>query len=316
MIFDAHGDILTDIYEEFKKGNKDSFRTKHYPLYVKGGISHSIFVNWTDPYQKTKEDFDQTFDVAIDELKKSADIVKICLNYDDVKKAQEEHKLGVILGIEGLKYLDNPEAMKDLYHRGVRHAIITWNEENDYATGVAETESGLKDKGKELLSWMEKLGMIIDLSHANPKTFDDVMNYTCGPIIVSHGNAKALCDHRRNYTDDQLKRLKERDGVIGVCAVPNFISSNPELQTVEYLAKHIDYIVQLIGIDHVGLGLDVYYYLMDHKTSTGVKGLETIAQAHNILHVLKTMGYDEDDLAKIAYQNFDRILFKVLQKDR
>lgn len=312
MIFDAHGDILTDIYEESKKGNKDSFRTKHYPLYVKGGISHSIFVNWTDPYQKTKEDFDKTFDVAIDELKKSSDIVKICLNYDDVKKAQEEHKLGVILGIEGLKYLESPESIKDLYDRGVRHAIITWNEENEYATGVAETESGLKDKGRDLLSWMEHLGMIIDLSHANPKTFEDVMNYTCGPIIVSHGNAKSLCDHRRNYSDEQLMRLKERDGVIGVCAVPNFISKNPELQTVEYLAKHIDYIAKLIGIDHVGLGLDVYYYLMDGKTDTGVKGLETMEQAQAILDVLRTMGYSDQDLSKIAHDNFDRILFKVL----
>jgi membrane dipeptidase len=313
MRFDAHGDILTDIYEETLKGHQDVFRTKHYENYKKGGITHSIFVNWTDPYKQTKEVFDGIFDVAIDAIKASDDIVSICRNYGDLLQSRQENKLGVILGIEGIKYLNKPEDLITLYQKGVRHLGLTWNEENDYATGLDGLENGLKEKGIHLLRIAQKLGMIIDLSHANPKTFDDVFNYTTGPIVVTHGNAKALCDHRRNYTDEQLLQIKARKGVIGVCAVPYFISSEPDNQSVEYLAKHVDYIVKKIGIDHVGMGLDVFYYLTPGKTSTGVKGLETLADAGHLFDVLAKMGYKENDLRKIAYQNFDRVLKTVLK---
>ena len=313
MIFDAHGDILTDLYEEAKKGNQEAFRTKHYPLYQKAGITHSIFVNWTDPYEKTKNDFDQTFDIAIQALKNCEDIVKICYSYKDVVCANREGKFGVILGIEGLKYLDQPEDIIALYQKGIRHAGMTWNESNRYATGVAEKDGGLKDQGKKLIQIMQELGMVIDLAHANPQTFDDVIKHTQGPIIVSHGNAKALCNHRRNYTDEQLLKIKARNGVIGICAVPNFISSEIEHQTVEYMAKHIDYMVKLMGIDHVGLGLDVYYYLMENQTSTGVLGLETIVQVNQLFKVLVDMGYGPKEIKKIAHLNFDRVLKTVLK---
>jgi membrane dipeptidase len=313
MIFDAHGDILTDLYEESIKGNKDIFRKKHYALYKKGGITHSIFVNWTDPEQRSKRDFDQIFDIAIKELKKCDDIIKICYNHQDILEAHQQEKLGIILGIEGLKYLNEPEDIIKLYQKGIRHAGLTWNEENAYATGLSETENGLKEKGEKLISIMQELGMVIDLSHANPKTFDDVMNIAKGPIVVSHGNAKALCDHRRNYTDEQLFKIKNTNGVIGICAVPYFISSTPENQNVEYMAKHIDYIVKLIGIDHVGVGLDVFYYLSEGKNSTGVRGLETIAQAKNLFQVLTDMGYQKNEIEKISHLNFDRVLKSVLK---
>ena len=282
-------------------------------MYQQGGITHSIFVNWTDPYQKTKDDFDQTFKIGIQALKDADDIVKICTSLKDWTDPEDDKTIKVILGIEGLNFLSEPEDIISLYNQGIRHAIITWNEENAYATGVGSMDSGLKEKGRQLLNLMEQLGIIIDLSHANPKTFDDVMASTKGPIIVSHGNAKALCDHRRNYSDDQLLKLKSRGGVIGVCAVPNFISKHPERQNVTYLAKHIDYIVKLIGIDHVGIGMDVFYYLMEGKSSTGVKGLETIQDTKNLLDELESMGYDKKAIDQIAFGNFDRIVRSVLK---
>lgn len=312
MIFDAHGDILTDIYEETLKGNKQSFITKHYPFYLKSGIKQSIFVNWTDPNTKSKTYFDDVFDVSIKELKNHADILSICHNLNELEKANDEHKLGVILGIEGLKYLEKPEDIFSLYKKGIRHAILTWNEENKYAGGVSFPDVGLSELGHKLISLMQEYKMIIDLSHANEKTFKDIMDVVKGPLIVSHGNAKALCDHARNYTDEQLDMVKEHDGVIGVCAVASFISKEKENQTVSYLAKHIDYIVNRIGIDHVGLGLDVCYYLYEGKNSTGVTGLETIAEASNLLVELKKLGYSDEDINKIAYQNFQRVVKAVL----
>ena len=154
--------------------------------------------------------------------------------------------------------------------------------------------------------------MIIDLSHANPKTFSDILAHTKRPIIISHGNAKALCDHPRNYSDEQMLNVAKRGGVVGVCAVANFISKEKENQTVSYLAKHIDYMVNLLGIDHVGLGLDVCYYLSEGKTSTGVKGLETIAEAKNIITELKILGYQDREIDKITHLNFQRVIKDVL----
>lgn len=265
MIFDAHGDILTDIYDETLKGNLNSFQTKQFPKYLESNITSGIFVNWTDPNKQDKSYFDAVFEVALKELKANSDNISICYKHEDLIQTQNEGKIGVILGIEGLKYLEKPEDIIDLYHKGFRHASLSWNEANSYAGGVSFPEQGLTDKGRKLLQIMQDLHMIIDLSHANPKSFDEIISATKGPIIISHGNVKALCDHPRNYTDEQLLKIKSRNGVVGLCAVANFISKDPELQTVSYLAKHIDYLVKLIGIDHIGLGLDVCYYLSEGK---------------------------------------------------
>ena len=312
MIFDAHGDILTDIYNETKRGNRNSFMTKHYSKYIQAGITQGIFVNWTDHNTCDKSYFESVFDVAIEELITHNDLLSICYTYDDLIKANHKHKIGILLGIEGVKYLSEPEDIIKLYQRGIRHVGLTWNEKNDYAGGVSFPEQGLTEKGRRLLKIMQENQMIIDLSHANPKTFDDIITATYGPIVISHGNVKSLCDHPRNYTDEQMLKVASRGGVIGLCAVANFISKDKDNQTITYLAKHIDYAVKLLGIDHVGLGLDVCYYLDEGKTSTGVKGLETIAEAKNIITELQNLGYDQLNIDKITHLNFLRVVKEVL----
>lgn len=313
MIFDAHGDILTDIYDEIKKGNKDPFTTRHLEFYNKSGITHSIFVNWTDPFHKTRQAFYECFDVAIDYIKQKSNIFKLCYNLNDVNQAVKENKLGVILGVEGIKYLDQPSNIKMLYDKGIRHASLTWNDKNEYATGLLESDTGLTKKGAAVIKMMQSLGMVIDLAHANPMTFKDVFDLVDGPLVVTHGNAKALCDHQRNYTDEQLQMIKDKNGVIGVCAVASFIASDKANQNVTFLAKHIDYIVKLIGINHVGIGLDVCYYLYENVTDTHVEGLKTIGETKNLLLELEKLGYCKDDIDKIAYKNFNRVLNEVLK---
>src|SRR5690554_1009011 len=313
MLFDAHADILIDIYESLKKGIKDPFTKRHLKAYQQSGISHSIFVNWTDPDHKTSKDFDDCFDVAINYIKAKEDIFKICYQYDDILNAYHSKKFGVILGVEGLKYLKDETDLKRLYEMGIRHASLTWNEVNDYATGLSSKQGGLTNKGRTVIQMMEELGMVIDLSHANEQTFKDVYEMVKGPIVVTHGNAKALCDHQRNYSDEQLEMIKAKNGVIGVCAVASFISDDPSKQTVQYLAQHIDYIVKTIGIDYVGIGLDVCYYLYKEGRQTNVEGLQTIKDTPNLLKELQKMGYSNDAIEKIAYKNFNRVLKQVLK---
>ena len=121
-------------------------------------------------------------------------------------------KLGnfpVILGLESLRNLQSIEEFERIYQLGFRHAMLTWNEENRYATGIkGPSERGLTDEGKRVLDFMENKNMIIDVSHLNEKSFYDVLEYTNHNIIASHSNAKAICDHPRNLDDNQLRKLK------------------------------------------------------------------------------------------------------------
>jgi membrane dipeptidase len=312
MLFDAHGDILTDIYEQTKKGNIESFRERHLAHYKNAGITHSIFVNWTNPKTENPNLFNEIWDNAFTELKKYDDIFKICLNTSDMKQSLKEEKLGVILGMEGIMQLEGVNHLRELYHKGVRHAGLTWNEVNMYSSGLSSETEGLTLLGREILSEMEKLGMVIDLAHANPRSFKEIFENTTSPLIVSHGNTKALCNHIRNYTDEQLHMIKERNGVIGICAIGPFIAEKREDWTVENMAKHIDYAVKLIGIDHVGIGFDICYYLYDGVSSNKVKGFDTMSEAPNLFIELEKLGYNKEEIDKIKYKNFYRVLKEVI----
>lgn len=313
MLFDAHGDMLTDMFEQTRNGNKNSFKTRHLDLYKKAGITHSIFVNWTNPKTTNPSEFKEIFDNAFIELKANSDIFNVCLNYDDLIKSASTDKLGIIMGMEGIMQLEDINQLKELYAKGVRHAGLTWNEVNKYAAGLSSTTEGLTLLGKQVLKEMESLGMIIDLAHANPRTFNEIFQATTQPLIISHGNTKGLCNNIRNYTDEQLKMIKDRNGVIGICGIPSFISEDKKLQNVDYMAKHIDYAVKLIGIDHVGIGFDVCYYLYPTATQSNVEGFQNIGEANNLFIALEKLGYSEDDINKIKYKNFFRVFKEILK---
>jgi membrane dipeptidase len=313
MLFDAHADILTDMYQEAKKGNINSFKKRHLEEYKRGNITHSIFVNWTNPKSDDSKLFEDIFDYAFTELNSNDDIFKIIKSALDIDLSPNDDKIGVIVGMEGIMQLRDVNHLRELYKRGVRHASLTWNEVNKYAGGLSSESHGLTLLGIEIVQEMERLGMIIDLAHSNALTFQQIIEHTSGPIIISHGNTKHLCDHIRNYTDEQLLKIEERDGVIGICGIPSFVSDISELQTVQYMAKHIDYAINLIGIDHVGIGLDVCYYLSDNEDKNMLDGFNTIGDVTNLLTELRKMGYNDTELEKIQYKNFIRVAKKVLK---
>lgn len=309
MLFDAHADILTDMYQEKLKGKTNSFKERHLKNYKEAGITHSIFVNWTDPKTKNEHEFCDIFEASLEELHNNPDIFNIIKNSTDMV----DDKINVIIGIEGIMQLKDVNHLRELYKKGVRHASLTWNEVNKYAAGLSDFDEGLTLLGEDILKEMQSLGMIVDLSHSNPRTFNEIVNCTTGPIIISHGNVKAKCDHIRNYTDEQLMMIKERNGVIGLCGIPAFISNHKENQSVQYLAQHIDYAVKLIGINHVGIGLDVCYYLDENRHQIGVEGFQTIAEANAIFDELRLLGYSDSDIEKIKSKNFLRVVKEVLK---
>ncbi|RKD31946.1 dipeptidase [Thermohalobacter berrensis] len=324
MIFDAHADIWTDVAIKRQKGQNNIIKKYHINKFKKGNIKGGIFVIWVDP-PHDKEPRKRTLEIIKNmavEIVNNQDILKVVREYSDLKRAEDEEKLGVIIGIEGLSGIGKDVDLIDtLYLLGLRHASLTWNEENELATGVSGNPNrGLTKYGVNAVKRLEKLGMLVDVSHGNEKTFWDICEVTTKPIIASHSNCKALCNVPRNLTDKQLKAIAEKDGVVGINAFREFVHTNEDKQNIEYLANHIDHMVEVMGIDHVGFGFDFFEYLEEDTVSSftkgggvGAKGIENITKVGELLSILESRGYSKNDLDKIKYINFYKIIKEILK---
>ena len=227
-------------------------------------------------------------------------------------------KLNVLMGIEGLRAIKkNLDWLDTFYQLGFRHASLTWNEENDLGTGAKGDENrGITEIGKAAIRKMNELGMVVDVSHANEKTFWGIYETSTKPIIASHSNARSLCDHVRNLTDEQIKAIAETGGLVGAVAYKGFVDLDKEKQTIERYVDHIDHMVSLVGVKHVGIGFDFCEYLHADRTGKDMnpKGLEDASYAQNVIEELRKREYSEEDIRKIAYENFMRVIEMTFEK--
>lgn len=283
-IFDTHSDVLYDLYTKKTKGIENRFVDYHVPQLKNSAIKGAM---WT---VYSPDEFNLI------------EAVKIALSEVDMSYLPG---FEVMLGLEGLLNLEKVEDIHELYKLGIRHAMLTWNEENKYATGVAgPKENGLKEEGKRLLDEMIKLDMIIDVAHLNEKSFFDVLAYTNKNIIFSHGNVKSVCDHRRNLTNLQLKALREADGLFGLTLAKNFVSKEESEQDIEHLLNHLDAAVKIMDIDHVMFGFDFMDYLTDEFPNSNIKDLSNASEAGRLIGAMKNRGYSDEDIKKVCYDNF------------
>ncbi len=305
MFFDAHGDILTDVAIELDKGN-DIWEEYHREKYEKGGVNSGIFVNFTMPsFDSQRSDFNLINELALPYFKKRED-------FNIITKANSfvDGKFNLVLGIEGLNCVELDE-IDELYEMGYRHLGITWNEKNKYASGCVE-EGGLTDLGVELVRKAQKLGMIIDYAHLNEESFYDVAKVATKPILFSHGNIKAKCNHPRNLTNEQLMLIKESNGVVGLAAMNFFINEDKESASIDDLIDHVKYVINLIGVDHVGFGFDFCYYLKDRNSFNEVNGLNHIDDVSVVPALLKEIGLTIEEIDKICYKNMMRLVNETL----
>ncbi len=321
FVFDGHSDLLTDLTSRRINGEKDIFKTRHYSKLVKGCVNAVIAVVWIDPPYDSNPPV-RMMDVIKNgyaELSPLDNVVFPIRNANELDLAVKNNKIGIILGMEGLDGLeDDPEGLYFLYELGLRHASLTWNGANDFATGVrAERENkGLTAAGRKAVKIMEELGIIIDVSHADEKTFWDIVEVANGPIIASHSNAYSLCPVSRNLKDDQIKAIANSGGIIGVNAWPEFVDKeNPGL---DKLVDHIDYLVNLVGVDHVGFGFDFTDFLENDAVSsfkTGetviTPGINSADEIPNIIEVLQSRGNNDQELEKICFKNLND-LFRLI----
>ena len=198
--------------------------------------------------------------------------------------------------------------LRVLYRLGVRLITLTWNQRNQIADGIGEsrTGSGLTEFGLKVIDEMNDLGMLIDVSHLSETGFWDVIKRSKTPIIASHSNCYALCSHLRNLKDEQIKALTDKDGVVGISFVPNFLTQERRKTTVKDVVTHIDYLVEKAGINYVGLGSDF------DGTGGLPLGLEGVEKMPNITAELLNRGYKEGEIEKILGGNFLRVFKKVV----
>ncbi len=321
-VFDLHTDTMIDIANQVSKGESDILNKYHMPHYREGEIGGQIFAVWVPTNQETAADFLEDNgtpqEIMMRVLARSfkefneTDCVELAYTAEDVERIYETGKVPVILGFEGFYGFYGEPGMIDLmYALGFRHGMLTWNDDNEFASGVEFTgeDKGLSPLGVETIRKMERLGMLIDVSHASQKTFWDIMENTTGPVIASHSNAYTLCQAPRNLNDEQLKAIASRGGVVGMNTWKGFICNDMEEADVHKLAEHARYIADLIGYEHVACGFDFCNYFDENDTT---RGIENAGKAQNFVQALRDVGFSEKEVQAIAWDNALRVIKAVL----
>jgi len=265
----------------------------------------------------------------------------------DIRRAKRENKIAALMGIEGGHAIENSlAALREFYRLGVRYMTLTWNNTNDWAdAGTGKKKhNGWSEFGKEVVREMNRLGMLVDVSHVSDKTMSDALEISTAPIIASHSSARALSNVPRNIPDDLLQRIAKKNGVVQVNFYSVFVDAatvspqsaerDARLKTqqdainekykddperlaeegdkleaanplpplpISKLIDHIDHIVKVAGIDHVGLGADF------DGANDMPEGAQDVSMLPNITYELLKRGYSEQDIRKILGENFLRV---------
>ena len=238
------------------------------------------------------------------ELESNRAEITLALTVKDLIEITEQGKVAALMAIENSDALEGSlNVLRTLFKLGVRSIGLTHNPRSLAADGVGEarTGGGLTNFGVQLIEEMNRLGVLVDLAHISERGFWDALETSKKPVIVSHGNCKALCDHRRNLNDDQIRGLADKGGVIGVTFVPSFVDA--QAPSLPRLLDHIDHVVRVAGIDYVGIGSDF---------DGGGTLLKDATELPKITEGLLKRGYSEDDVKKVLGGNFLRVLSEVL----
>jgi len=258
----------------------------------------------TNAYQRCM-DIIKNFESQVSKNKEHIMHVK---EYEHITDAINQGKVAAVLTIENGAALEGDiKKLDEFYALGVRSICLTWNGSNQIACGVGgdKADGGLTSFGIDVVKRMNELGILVDVSHINEASFWDVINTSASPIIASHSNAKELCFHQRNLTNNQFKALIKSGGVTGINLCPPFLSESGTADINDIL-RHIEHFMSLGGEDNIGIGADFDGISSTPKDMHGVECLDSIFQA------LLSRNYTEEQVQKIAGLNFLRVLKQIL----
>ncbi len=296
-----------------------------------GKLDVAWFIVYTGQGALDEEGYAAAYANAIDKFEAihwleeiAPDEIEIAYTSDDVRRIAGEGKKVAMIGIENAYPVGlDMSNIEDFYNRGGRYMSLAHNGHSQFAdsqTGEAENDylhGGLSDLGREAISEMNRLGIMVDISHPSKDAISQMLDISRAPVIASHSSARALTDHTRNLEDDMLLRLKDNGGVIQAVAFGSYINEarrtylieNPDREsranapdaTVADFVDHIDYLVELIGIDHVGIS-------SDFDGGGGISGWNDASETGNVTLELVRRGYTEAQIAQLWSGNLLRVL--------
>ena len=308
MWLDGHSDILWDVARRRKMGEENILERLYLPRLKKGGVEGLVMALWTDPRLDgdLREEAAWMLHCATEEVGRSGDWLVPVQSAEEARSAVREGKIYAFFALEGMAALGEDLRGIDRYREwGVRMATLTWNEENLLATGAwGDRYSPLTQLGQQAVRRMGQQGMAVDVSHLNEGGFWDVMRRACGPVLASHANCRALCNVPRNLSDEQLRAIRDRGGVVGLNAYHGFIHSEPERQTVQMLAHHAAHMAEIMGPEHVACGFDFGDFMAD-PSAQGLGGWEELP---GLSSCLAQVGFSPREREMIARENLLRVL--------
>jgi membrane dipeptidase len=336
-----------DISQRLPAGHVDIPRLRE------GGINAPFFALWVPTYYRGADAIRRTLDLR-DAMQRlfdaSPELIALALTAGDVERITRSGRIAAILTIEGGHQIDNDLAVLRMYHRlGIRSMTLTHFRNTDWADASTDTpvHNGLTSFGKEVVREMNRIGMIVDVSHVADKTFYDVLSVTGKPVIASHSSCRALSNIPRNMTDDMIRALAKNGGVIGINFGEGFLNpkdagqllsgiqkasagpsltgkalddyaaerhrssmraAKPAIATLDDAVAHIDHAVKIAGVNHVGIGSDF------DGISSPPRGLEDISKVAALKAAIRKKGYSDEDVKKIFGGNVLRVLREVAGK--
>lgn len=360
---DSHSDtplwFLSEGYNFGERHHPEKSSNKiDLPRMEEGGLDAVFLAAFVGQKERTPENYRNVYNKVhriIDSIevvaKRHSDKAAIALNPGDAEKLKAEGKRALYIGMEnGFPLGKDPGRVQEFYNRGVRYITLSHTKNNDICDSSTDTSEhgGLSVFGRKVVAEMNRLGIMVDVSHISDDAFYDVIKMTRAPVIASHSNARALRDHPRNLTDDMLRAVAGNGGVVQVCVLSDYVKEMPRsperdsamkalrkkfrnfknltaeeeaqarhqwkalnrdyppnLAHVADLADHIDHIVQVAGIDHVGIGTDF-------DGGGALNGVYDASELKNITAELIRRGYSREEIAKIWGGNFFRVFNAVV----
>lgn len=315
IILDSHCDtpmFFTDNSKENIQmfGSRSNKVLVDLPKMKEGRLDASIMVAYLPQGERTEEAFKAATEKAnrlltqMDEIvQANNDRVGFAETSDDILRLKAQGKKAILRGIEnGYAIGKNIGLLEEFKHRGIVYMTLCHNGDNDIcdsARGNAE-HNGLSDFGREVVLQMNRLGILVDLSHASEKSFYDALELSKVPIVCSHSSARALCDHPRNLTDDQMRALAKAGGVAQTTVYSGFLRKDGEATIIDAI-EHLCHAAKIMGVEHVGLGTDF-------DGDGGVPGLANASEIINFTRHLLRRQFSEQDIRLIMGGNFLRLI--------
>lgn len=314
-IIDFHCDTIHKIYHNEKENLYENSYSVDIKKLIKGNYIGQFFALFIDQKWISKNKIDiylhlkDFYKVFIDQINVNEEYIKLARDYNDLKNNMRENKISAFFTVEEGDFLQGKlERLDEFYELGLRLITLTWNYENSIGYPNSKDRNimskGLKPFGFEVIERMNDLGMIIDVSHLSDGGFYDCINHSKKPIIASHSNARALKNVTRNLSDEMLKHLGNKGGVVGINFAPDFLGDDG-ISRIEYMINHIKHMVNIGGIESPSIGTDF-------DGITGQLEINNSGEMGMLISAFIKAGFNSREIEKICYGNAIRIIKECL----